>query len=276
MSVQTVKLSFSTCVRCGGAAGAEVVTGDSVKLWLDQEHTPAFPEWIPGVVVIVEEPSVLSTELHDYTVEYNTDALEGAASSLRACDVLSLTCVSCCTILQEQIDALRADDRPQVTLSYKWDASGEIALLATAYSNWPEATIVGYTWIDPDGAEIESTTIPTLTVPDSGTTSFLGGVYGVTVTDSLGHTAQAFVNVDPTNTKIRTVLATVLTGNSSVDVSVNALETVLSVIQLAAGSGVMLESAAITVPGTAVLQFTGTVGSNLGLAVTIGRLKYTP
>lgn len=90
------------CVRCGGVSGAEVIQGDTVKLWLDQTAIPGFPQWVAASVVIISPGDVTV----DYTFEYETNDLEDAALKLRACDVLSVTCAGCCALLQDQIDAL--------------------------------------------------------------------------------------------------------------------------------------------------------------------------
>lgn len=92
----------SGCVRCGGASGAEVIQGDTVKLWLDQTAISGFPQWVAAVVVIILPGDVTV----DYTYEYETDDLEDAALKLRSCDILSVTCAGCCAILQDQIDAI--------------------------------------------------------------------------------------------------------------------------------------------------------------------------
>lgn len=258
----TFTYSPGSCIRCGGADGYELSDGDVVKVYLNQDRNEAFPEWIEGIVVGVTQTSPTDTS-RTYTVQYETDDLEEAALLIAACDVLSLICTSCCEILQEQLDAWAAADEPQVTLSYNWEEDGTIKLTATAYSRQPGVTLDTYSWIDTDGNAMapsgpasQAFTI----VPDSASIDYLGGRYGVTVTDSVGHTAQAFVNVVPTRLMLRTENGVLLTGSSTSVFDLNAGEYIVSLAQLTPGSGVQWESVtyAGTAPRQATLQFTNT------------------
>lgn len=73
--------------------GPEAAVGDQVKLFLDQEANPAFPEFIFGVVQhpIVRVDCDSSTS---YVIEYNEAALEGAASLIRPGDVIDAAVAS--------------------------------------------------------------------------------------------------------------------------------------------------------------------------------------
>lgn len=273
MSLETVTYSPGTCIRCGGNDGYEAADGDVVKVYLNQDRIPAFPEWIEGIIVGVTQASATDTS-RTYTVQYETDDLEGSALLLSSCDILSLICTSCCEILQEQFDAWANADEPFVQLSYYWDEdSGKVWLYANAYSRVPGVTIDTYGWIDPDEVAIDETDVPGLEVPDSELSTFLGGWYGVNVTDSAGHSTVVHVYVDPTKLKFRTENTTITTGNSTKAVALNEGETIASVVQTTAASGILLES--ITYAGdppTATLTFTGTPAvASVGLQLLIQR-----
>tara|TARA_R110000764_G_scaffold127735_1_gene215547 strand:- start:2480 stop:3808 length:1329 start_codon:yes stop_codon:yes gene_type:complete len=86
--------------------------GDSVRMNLDQEVYPGFPEYISGVV---QQP-VLAVNTVDaencvvpgtaYIIEYDDADLLGVVPLLSACDVLDLDCVTCCDVLNDRVDNL--------------------------------------------------------------------------------------------------------------------------------------------------------------------------
>jgi len=269
MSFQTVTL-VKACVRCGGNSGAEVTAGTAVRIWLDQSATPAFPQYIPGSVGVVLAGDVSS----EYTISYDDTSLNGAAPYLRACDILELTCDSCCDILQEQINAWAEATKPVVYASYQWISNGKVQLFASAYSTVPAVTLTKFRWLDSEGTELADTgTTPSWSITDSEATAFMGGLYYVEVTDSLGHITTVPVVVDPTNVKERMVSSVLLSGQSSVEVPLNEFETISGVIQTTAGSGVSLESAEVT-DDTATLQFTNVAPFDVNLTIKITRLKF--
>jgi hypothetical protein len=112
MATQVFTVLTDDCVRCGGNSGPEVVSGDSVKMFLDQEANPEFPEFVPGIVVSVPESGVRPRA---YEVQYETADLNGAAALLRSCDVTSVLCVSCCEELAAAMEAAAAAAAPRVT-----------------------------------------------------------------------------------------------------------------------------------------------------------------
>jgi hypothetical protein len=73
--------------------GPEAKVGDQVKLFLDQEAQPAFPEFIFG---IIQHPIVRVNCDHStsYRIEYDEADLEGAASLIRPGDVIDVTVAS--------------------------------------------------------------------------------------------------------------------------------------------------------------------------------------
>jgi hypothetical protein len=73
--------------------GPEAKVGDQVKLFLNQEANPAFPEFILGVIQhpITRVNCDTSTS---YVIEYDEADLEGAASLIRAGDVVDVTVAS--------------------------------------------------------------------------------------------------------------------------------------------------------------------------------------
>jgi hypothetical protein len=70
--------------------GVEAKVGDQVKLFLDQEAIPGFPEFIFG---IIQHPiaTVNCGESTSYSIEYDEADLEGAALFLRPVDVVDAT-----------------------------------------------------------------------------------------------------------------------------------------------------------------------------------------
>lgn len=87
--------------------------GDQIQLNLDQVSVPEFPTHVFGVV----QMPVLQVNVHDpecdclvngtrYQIEYETDDLNGALPELRACDVLSQSCVTCCQVADEKFTAI--------------------------------------------------------------------------------------------------------------------------------------------------------------------------
>lgn len=73
--------------------GPEAKVGDQVKLFLDQEANPDFPEFILGIIQhpIVRVNCESSTS---YVIEYDEADLLGAASLIRPGDVIDATVAS--------------------------------------------------------------------------------------------------------------------------------------------------------------------------------------
>jgi len=73
--------------------GPEAAVGDQVKLFLDQEANPAFPEFIYG---IIQHPitRVNCDSSTSYAIEYNEANLLGAAAFIRPGDVIDATVAS--------------------------------------------------------------------------------------------------------------------------------------------------------------------------------------
>lgn len=115
MSLKTVQFSPGTCLRCGGVDGVEIAAGDSVKIYLDTERNPDFPEFISGIVTARAQASETDST-RTYTFQYNTEDLDDAAAYLNPCDVLSLICVSCCDLLQDELNELGRFRTLEVTL----------------------------------------------------------------------------------------------------------------------------------------------------------------
>lgn len=84
-----------------GDAGPEAVVGDQVKLFLDQEANPFFPEFILGIIQhpIVKVDCGSKTS---YVIEYDEADLDGAASLIRPGDVIDYTVES---VIQASIEA---------------------------------------------------------------------------------------------------------------------------------------------------------------------------
>lgn len=109
MAVKLVKYLAAECARCGGASGPEVKPGDSAQAFLDQVANPAFPVYVNVYVTAVEPRYQESEDGRAYTLQYESDHLNGAAAVLKTCDIVSLFCKSCCEILSEQIAELTTD-----------------------------------------------------------------------------------------------------------------------------------------------------------------------
>lgn len=73
--------------------GPEAKVGDQVKLFLDQEANPDFPEFILG---IIQHPitRVNCESSTSYVIEYDEADLEGAASLIRPGDVIDAAVAS--------------------------------------------------------------------------------------------------------------------------------------------------------------------------------------
>jgi len=73
--------------------GPEAKVGDQVKLYLDQEANPDFPEFILGTI---QHPitRVNCESSTSYVIEYDEADLEGAASLIRPGDVIDATVAS--------------------------------------------------------------------------------------------------------------------------------------------------------------------------------------
>lgn len=81
--------------------GPEAQVGDQVKLYLDTEAQPGFPEFITGVI---QHPIVRVCDGTRYAVEYDPADLDGAAELLVTGDVLSALVVSAVDLLRDYVD----------------------------------------------------------------------------------------------------------------------------------------------------------------------------
>lgn len=83
--------------------GRPAQVGDTVKLFLDTEANPDFPEFILGVI---QHPitSVQCNAATSYVIEYNEDDLEGSAPLIRASDVVDVTLILATDILEIGLD----------------------------------------------------------------------------------------------------------------------------------------------------------------------------
>lgn len=88
-----------------GGTGPEAQVGDQIKLFLDTEADPGFPEFVLGVIQhpIVKVQCGAATS---YVVEYDEADLLGAAALIRPGDVVDATIVSAVDALAEVVDAL--------------------------------------------------------------------------------------------------------------------------------------------------------------------------
>ena len=277
MSLKTVSYNPGTCVRCGGSDGPEVDTGEYVKINLNQVRNADFPDYINGIVTAVDQASPTDTT-RTYTVQYESNDLLGAVEELAACDISSLICIGCCDLLQERIDAWEDADEPQVTLSYYIgpDSPYPFFLKAEANTRVPFVTIDFYSWFagspaTPFDPSIDAQS-PITQIPDSDNTDvgFAGGLYGVIVTDTAGHSTTAYVYVDPTRVRYRYATASLPNTASTVAVTLLTGERISSCVITTAGAGILVES--ISYSGlTATITFTSTntTGSAIALDLTL-------
>lgn len=253
MALKLVEVISDTCVRCGGAAGPEVIPGDTVKLYLDQDANPDFPEWVEGTVISVAPQTEASTSPQEYTIQYEADDLDGSAALIRDCDVLSVICAGCCGIINDYLDLLAGVNLPEVQLYYDWvqDAGvWNLELVARAVSRqiagnpgvpvtidsyvFTDENAVVIPWADPDDLFVRFTT-----PADTGETDWPGMVYTVTVTDSEGLVGVASVYVPP-RPRFRRETVTVVALDTSVVVALAAGEEIISVMQLSSADGFFL------------------------------------
>lgn len=269
MAVKTVTVITDVCVRCGGSTGPEVIPGDTVKLWLDQEAIPAFPEWVEGTIITVEPQTTSSTAPKYYKVQYESGDLDDAAAELRGCDVVSVTCVGCCVIINDYLDLMAGVNIPHVSLSYSWNNDGTVTLQAHAYSTQiagnpgEQVTIASYVFKD-----LADSTIAEGGDPDSRVytpaANWEGGKFSVLVTDSEGLTNTTEVWVYPRRT-VRYYDGTIGTGATSMTFTLASGEVVFGApAVMTAGAGVLVES--VVQSGTTVtVQFT----NNPNLTTTV-------
>lgn len=198
MAIKTVIYESSGCVRCGGSAGYEADAGESVKIYLNQTRNSNFAEYIEGIITSKSQTSATDTS-RSYGIQYDNASLPEGVSEISTCDITGIICISCCELLQEHFDALLAASKPTVSLTYRWTEDfGGVELVATAYSQVPDTTIVSYVWkdangdvIDPSGPVTQNYTF----IDGSEDGGWVGGLYSVLVTDSAGNTATASVHV---------------------------------------------------------------------------------
>lgn len=275
MAVKTVTVTSETCVRCGGATGAEVIPGDTVRLWLDQEANSDFPEWVEAVIVTVEPQTASSTAPKEYKVEYETDDLDGAADLLRDCDILSVTCEGCCALINEYLDLLAGVNIPQVSLSYSWNTNGTLNLQAHAVSSQiagnpgEQVTIESYVFTDPADSVIAESGDPDSRLYSPAST-WVGGKFSLLVTDSEGLTNSAEVWVDPYFTGLVTYPAVAPTIASATTVApttpVAFVSGVVQIDTITVPSSFVGRGGQLTFIPTGV--FTTGTGGNIAIAST--------
>ena len=114
-----------------GINGPEMQAGDQVRLFLNRSANPDFPEYINGVVQLPTSRTQVLVggciqDATNYSFEYDTDDLDDSAPFLRPCDITEISCITCCVILREQLDELRAqvEDLPGVTGSANVGVTG--------------------------------------------------------------------------------------------------------------------------------------------------------
>lgn len=79
--------------------GPEAQVGDQVKLYLNTDAQPGFPEFVTGVI---QHPIVRVCDGTQYTVEYDPADLEGAADLLVTGDVVSALVVTAVELLEDR------------------------------------------------------------------------------------------------------------------------------------------------------------------------------
>jgi hypothetical protein len=117
--------------------GPEAQVGDQIRLYLDTEANPGFPEYVVGVI---QHPisKVNCDSATSYVVEYDEADLDGAAALLRSQDVIDGVVVTATEVLDA---ALTAEIAARV--AHETDTAGAHA--ATAISNTPAGSIAATT-----------------------------------------------------------------------------------------------------------------------------------
>lgn len=258
MSLKTVTVISDTCVRCGGSAGAEVIPGDTVKLFLDQDAIPGFPEWVEGTIVSVAPQTVASTGPKHYLIQYESEDLGGAAAVVRDCDVLSVLCEGCCKIINDYLDLVDGVTIPFVSLEYEWNEDGTFTLQARAWSTriagqpGEQVAIATYVFTNPSAAVIVEAGDPDsriVTPADTGETDWPGGLYTVVVTDSEGLANTTTVWVAP-RPRFRRETVTLLNGQTQVAVTLAAGEEIISIMAARSDGGFYQFAPTVGDPGT--------------------------
>jgi len=90
-------------------SGGPPQPGDMARLYLNQTANPAFPEFIDVVIQfpIEESSSVVGsclTPVYNYSFIYDSADLEGLDVVIQPYDVLTVECLTCCTVLGLEID----------------------------------------------------------------------------------------------------------------------------------------------------------------------------
>jgi hypothetical protein len=87
-----------------GGTGPEAQVGDQVKLFLDTDSDPGFPEFVLG---IIQHPIVkihCSTKT-SYSITYDENSLNGAADALVPDNVIDVTITSSFDLIQDNLEA---------------------------------------------------------------------------------------------------------------------------------------------------------------------------
>ncbi len=88
--------------------GPEAQVGDQVKLYLDTEAQPGFPEFVTG---IIQHPIVRVCDGTQYAVEYDPADLDGAAELLVTGNVVSALVVTAVDLLRSEFESHNHDGR---------------------------------------------------------------------------------------------------------------------------------------------------------------------
>lgn len=281
MSLKTVSFTPEECIRCGGSSGPELSINDLVQIFLNQDRIPLFPEYAVGIVVDITQASAIDTA-RTYKVQYETGDLNGAVTELAECDIVSLVCTNWRDTINDWVVALSEADEPDVNLAYfiaPEDENRVYKLQATVNLRIPGVTVASYTWFagtpdntfDPSGLATDNITV----IPDSQSSdsAFLGGLYGVIVTDSAGHTSKAYVYVNPTRIKSRYATTELLPSQDHIDAALNEGEWISSFTITSGDPGVSVVT--ITQFGTtATMSFDGpnVTGDPITLNLIISRV----
>lgn len=276
MALKTLTVISETCVRCGGSAGPEVIPGDTVKLYLDQDANPGFPEWIEGILISKAPQTVASTGPILYTFQYEADDLEESASLIRDCDVISVLCVGCCEIINAYLELIDGVNIPTVLLSYQWNTDGTFTIFANAWSTritgnpGVPVTIASYVFTNPSAvviAEGDDEASRDVTPADTGYTDWPGGLYTVTVTDSEGLSNSATIWVAP-KPRFRRTTVTLLQDETQVAVDMVAGEEIISIMAARSYGGFFQFAPTLADPFT-IEASTAPIDDNLELKVLI-------
>lgn len=275
MAQKTVTVIRSSCVRCGGSTGPEVISGDTVKLWLDQDANGNFPPWVEAQVIIVHPQSDVNNGPWEYTVEYESDDLDGSASMLRDCDIKEVTCIGCCAIINEYLDLMAGINVPNINFFYQWNEDNTLTLTARAWSTQiagnpgEQVTITEFIFTDPSSIILPKQVGDenhTRTITPAGQ-DWPGGLFNVQVTDSEGLINEASVWV-AARRHYRTITVVLGVGLTTVDSGIDPdKEEIVSVMAVASESNMYQFSTVAATPN--IIAASGPAVANTTLKVLV-------